>query len=138
MNHHHSDRQNFIGDIIDVPLHNDCADGDINAHNDDSTFNSEITWDQEPTTAQQTPPHRRTSQGTTRCLHPFPWSTPDEGMELENDHPHHNIIEEQQAYCSGAIDSNTTSNLTEQQLRRSSSLVANDSALDGKCLSLSF
>ena len=78
-----------------------------------------------------------TSQGSKRGLLPFPWS-PDGDADLEEEEdPYLTPLEHQTPVTCSAVrdDANTASddmNTTARQIRRSSSLVASNSSLDGK------
>ncbi len=155
------DRQEIIGGIIDVPNYDDggeggdgstpthhvCGGGISSGDGDDSTCKSELTWDdsvrpqqstsniihQEPPMAiGQQQPRTPNSQGTTRRLHPFPWSISNENdIVLENLH----IAEEQTDFSFPATGDAVAADETDRPIRKSS-LVANESALDGKSVSL--
>ena len=88
---------------------------------------------------QQPSLQNSTSQGSKRGLLPFPWS-PDGDADLEEDEedPYLTPMEHHQTpvTCSAVRDdANTASNdmnTTARQMRRSSSLVASNTSLDGK------
>jgi len=134
MNNSCSDHHEIIGGIIGVPNHGreKGIDGCSHHIGDDSTSCiSALSWggslrpQQEPIDQRQ--PHRRTSQGTERRLHPFPWSTPDDSDIV----PDNNHTVEQTDFSFGSTDAAAATNDTGRPLRRSS-LVANESSLDGK------
>jgi hypothetical protein len=137
-------RKKIIGGIIDVPnqgdggggsTHYDCGGETSSGDGDDSTCKSELTWDdrhqEPPTTVDQLQPQTLNSRGTTRHLHPFPWSTSNESdIAPENFH----IEVEHTEYGFRATDA-AVNDETDRPLHRSS-LVANESSLDGKSMSL--
>ena len=133
MNNSSSDQHEIIGGIIGVPNHDREKGIDGCSHNidDDSTCISALSWggslrpQHEPIDQRQ--PHRRTSQGTERRLHPFPWSTPDDSDIVPD--KHHSV--EQTGFSFESTDAAAATNDTGRPLRRSS-LVANESSLDGK------
>ena len=93
----------------------------------------------EPRRQQQQPSlQNSTSQGSKRSLLPFPWSPDgDADSEEEEEDPYLTPLEHQTPVTCSAVrdDANTASNdmnTTARQMRRSSSLVASDSSLDGK------
>lgn len=87
---------------------------------------------------QQPSLQNATSQESKRGLLPFPWS-PDGDVDLEEEEedPYLTPLEHQTPVTCSAVrdDANTASNdmnTTARQMRRSSSLVASNSSLDGK------
>jgi len=101
------------------------------------------TWERKPKPKelhrfqQQPSLQNSTSQGSKRGLLPFPWS-PDGDADLEEEEdPYLTPMEHQTPVTCSATrdDANTASNdmnTTARQMRRSSSLVASNSSLDGK------
>jgi len=137
MNNSSSDQHEIIGGIIGVPNHDREKGIDGCSHNigDDSTCISALSWggslrpQHEPIDQRQ--PHRRTSQGTERRLHPFPWSTPDDSDIVPD--KHHSV--EQTGFSFESTDAAAATNDTGRPLRRSS-LVANESSLDASWFAL--
>eukprot|EP00984_Skeletonema_dohrnii_P003815 scaffold1311_cov140-Skeletonema_dohrnii-CCMP3373.AAC.2 len=137
MNNSCSDHHEIIGGIIGVPNHDRETGIDGCSHHigDDSTCISALSWggslrpQHEPIDQRQ--PHRRTSQGTERRLHPFPWSTPDD-TDIVPD-KHHTL--EQTGFSFESTDAAAATNDTGRPLRKSS-LVANESSLDASWFAL--
>ncbi len=124
-----TDHRDLIGGIIGVPNHDIVGDVDEGSPNhtvDDATCVSALSFggSQEPIDQRQPP--MRPSQGaaTTRRLHPFPWSTSNDESEVFPDNLPTVKQEDEKATNDG-----------DRPLRRSS-LVANDSSLNGKCVNL--
>lgn len=137
----------IIGGIIDVPNHDDGGGDGSNHHVagggcgggsgdcDDSTCKSELTWDDSVRQQQSTGPthqEQRQPHSSTRRLHPFPWSTPDENDRVPDNNLHK---AEQMEYSYGSTDAAAATNDTSDRPLRRSSLVANESTLAGKMVS---
>ncbi len=124
-----TDHRGLIGGIIGVPNHDVVIDEGSPLHAvDDATSVSALSWGGSQEQIDRRQPPMRTSQGaaTTRRLHPFPWSTSnDNDSEAVPD----NLSTVKQMDAKATYDG-------DRPLRRSStlrsSLVANDSSLDGK------
>lgn len=126
-----TDHRELIGGIIGVPNRDvvgDIDEGSPHHAVDDATCISALSWggSKEPTEQLQPPMRTSTSQGeTTRRLHPFPWSASNDDGDAMPDITH--TVKQMDAKATNDRD---------RPLRRSStlrsSLVANDSSLDGK------
>lgn len=116
-----SDRRDLIdGIIIGVPNKDlgEVDNGSTYHIDDDSTCISALSWGDR---SKEPKDQQRSSQETTRRLQPFPWSTPDDSSDVPHDS--HEVEQNDLGIKS--------SNDTYRPLRRST-LVANESGLDGK------
>jgi len=127
-----SDRSDLIGGVIGVPNIDggEVDEGSPHHVGDDFTCISALSWGgRSQETIDQRQPHKRTSQGATkRRLHPFPWSTSNDDSGAL---PDNSLTVKQMSLSFASTDAAATINDGDRPLRRST-LVANESSLDGK------
>ena len=121
-----SNRRDLIdGIIIGVPNKDvgEVDEGSNHPIDDYSTCISALSWGDR---SKEPKDQQRSSQETARRLHPFPWSAPDDSSDVP-----HGSQEVEQMDLGIKSSAAAATNRPDRPLRRST-LVANESGLDGK------